>query len=362
MYAHTQLGAQVKHKMSILIDEQIAKDAHDLGLNISKVCENALKIQINQLRQGYNQPLSLTGVSFGKEKPMAGGEGFEPSTPNLGDTEFWNRFRTHLTEKNYRGGYDSTLYNYALKYSDCLVKRDLSRIRGLTASMKPNVLKALSSLAKFSGSYSDWQQLLKQYGLNWGGRSTDDLLIDRLTKGNTKEDVWGWVKEVKEAKPNLSELLTLMALTGMRYIEAINSYHLIQKLSDEKRLTEYYNLDRETLEHYKFKEIFIRDNKKAFISFMPKETLNEIVQGAVVPSIGAVKKSIQVQKIGLRFGDIREAHGTLMIKYLKESEINFLHGRVASGVFMQHYFNPSLIGDLKSRAFQGIKEIQEKIK
>jgi hypothetical protein len=28
---------------------------------------------------------------------------------------------------------------------------------------------------------------------------------------------------------------------------------------------------------------------------------------------------------------------------------------------MQHYFNPSLIADLKTRAFQGIKEIQEKI-
>jgi hypothetical protein len=64
----------------------------------------------------------------------------------------------------------------------------------------------------------------------------------------------------------------------------------------------------------------------------------------------------------LRFGDIREAHGTFMTKFLKESEINFLHGRVTASIFMANYFNPALIADLKSRAFQGIAEIQEKVK
>jgi intergrase/recombinase len=51
-----------------------------------------------------------------------------------------------------------------------------------------------------------------------------------------------------------------------------------------------------------------------------------------------------------------------MTKYLKKEEIDFLHGRVTSGVFMQHYFNPALIADLKVRAFQGIAEIMEKVK
>jgi hypothetical protein len=71
-----------------------------------------------------------------------------------------------------------------------------------------------------------------------------------------------------------------------------------------------------------------------------------------------------VQRLGIpqRFGDIREAHGTFFVKYLKESEINFLHGRVTNNVFMANYFNPSLIADLRSRVFQGIIEIQEKIK
>jgi hypothetical protein len=64
----------------------------------------------------------------------------------------------------------------------------------------------------------------------------------------------------------------------------------------------------------------------------------------------------------LRFSDVREAHGTFLTKFLKPSEIDFLHGRVTGSVFMANYFNPSLVSDLKARVFQGISEIQEKTK
>ena len=63
----------------------------------------------------------------------------------------------------------------------------------------------------------------------------------------------------------------------------------------------------------------------------------------------------------MRFADIRETHATFMTKYLKDNEIDFVHGRVTSNVFMRNYFNPSLISDLKERALQAIDEIQEKI-
>ena len=63
-----------------------------------------------------------------------------------------------------------------------------------------------------------------------------------------------------------------------------------------------------------------------------------------------------------RFSDIREAHATFMTKYLRPSEIDFLHGRVSSSIFMRNYFNPALVSDLKERVFKGINEIMEMIK
>ncbi|HEX69428.1 MAG TPA: hypothetical protein ENG10_03950 [Candidatus Bathyarchaeota archaeon] len=62
-----------------------------------------------------------------------------------------------------------------------------------------------------------------------------------------------------------------------------------------------------------------------------------------------------------RFGDVREVHGTFLTKYLRQPEIDFLHGRVSTNVFMQNYFNPALISDLKERVFKAIKEIETKI-
>jgi hypothetical protein len=61
----------------------------------------------------------------------------------------------------------------------------------------------------------------------------------------------------------------------------------------------------------------------------------------------------------LRFVDIQELHASLSTKHLKQPEIDFLHDRISTNVFMANYFNPALIADLKERAFKVAKEIEE---
>ena len=41
----------MKKRVSIYIDAELIKTAHELGLNVSKVCENALKEAIERLTQ-----------------------------------------------------------------------------------------------------------------------------------------------------------------------------------------------------------------------------------------------------------------------------------------------------------------------
>jgi len=61
----------------------------------------------------------------------------------------------------------------------------------------------------------------------------------------------------------------------------------------------------------------------------------------------------------LRLRDTRELHASLSTKHLEQPEIDFLHGRISTSVFMANYFNPALIADLKERAFKVAKEIEE---
>jgi len=251
--------------------------------------------------------------------------------------------------------------SYSKKYGHCLLERNLAEVRDLRETLRPNVIKSLASLSKYLGIYQDFKKMLSDFGLQWVGRSSSDIMIDRLQKVKDPNQIYTWIKETKDVRPNLSDLLDLMAYSGLRLSEAISSYNLIIELWEKKKLREYYNDETQTLEHFKYKEIFLRSTKKAFISFAPKWLISRITQNQPT-SYDAIHGDFVRDGRPMKFSDIREAHATFMTKYLREAEIDFLHGRCASSVFMRNYFNPALIGDLEARAMQGISEIQEKVR
>jgi hypothetical protein len=72
--------------------------------------------------------------------------------------------------------------SYAKRYVHCLVGNNLSELQTLSEDKRCHVLRALSCLAKYAGVYDDFKALKLAYGLKWTGRSSDDLLIDRLTR------------------------------------------------------------------------------------------------------------------------------------------------------------------------------------
>jgi len=273
----------------------------------------------------------------------------------------WEAFEKWLL-KDHRPHTTVSMVSYAKQFQDCLVQMDLSRVQDLRDSFRPNVLKALSALAKFTGVYEQYRKAMRGYGLKWGGRNADDIVIDRFTKVKDSGEVWSWIREVKRARPELTDFMDLMALTGLRLGEAIDSYNLIIDLAGKGKLTDYYKKDQGILEHFRYKDLFIRKSKKAFISFVPEELIQRIREDRPLKSKFGIQKRVSSQKLKLRFGDLREAHASFMTKHLQQSEIDFIHGRVSTNVFMRNYFNPALIGDLKARALKGIQEIQEKIR
>ena len=46
---------ELKKKLNLYIEEKTVIEAKELGLNISKVCENSLKLVIEQMKSFYNQ-------------------------------------------------------------------------------------------------------------------------------------------------------------------------------------------------------------------------------------------------------------------------------------------------------------------
>lgn len=152
--------------------------------------------------------------------------------------------------------------------------------------------------------HGDFRSLVSNYGLKWNVRN-DDLLIERFTKKNDVEAIFNWVKLVKTECPELSDFMDFMAVTGLRFGEAVESYNLIVQLAHEGKLGQYYNEEKAILEHYRFKGIFLRRTKKAFISFVPKELIQKL-GGHESLNIHSVQTRVKRRCKKLAFSDIRE--------------------------------------------------------
>jgi intergrase/recombinase len=348
----------VKVKVSVNIDKTIYEKAHSLGINVSKASENYLKTLIEAIE---NTTLSVNAL---QEQSLVRSPGFEPGSstwqgPTVVD---WQAFENWMvTVKKYRGSGAKTKLSYATRYHGLLFRGELGKVAELTPDSKANALKALSVLCEFLGFKNLFKKEMERFNLTWVGKSADKIFMERLTKVKDPEEIFSWIKTAKLAKLELSEFLDLMAITGLRLVEAVEAYNLIIRLGKQDKLSEYFNGANSSLEHFKFEGLFIRKSKKAFVSFVPAALIEAIAKHALIASAASVSKSLKKAGVKPRFADIRENHGSYMLRFLNENEINFLHGRVTNGVFMQHYFNPSLIGDLRERVFKGIAEIQEKV-
>ena len=104
--------------------------------------------------------------------------------------------------------------------------------------------------------YEDFRRLVKAYGLKWKTGNAEDLIISRMIKANENVNVLEWIHEVKDKLPKLSDFMDFILVSGLRYEEAINSYNLIIDLAKEGTLSDYYNAEKETLEHYQFKKLY----------------------------------------------------------------------------------------------------------
>jgi hypothetical protein len=292
-------------------------------------------------------------------RPPGFGPGFSPWQ---GDEESvdWAGFEFWVL-KEYHPVYAArNRIHYAKEYANCLFRGDFCELRLLSDDKRVHVMKALASLSKYLGVHGYFTGLIKGYGLKWASRNADDLIIARLTKPRNSEEMYEWMRRVKQAFPGFALFIDFMAATGLRYVEAVNSWNLIVDLAKRGRLTDYYDEHKQVLEHFRFKDLFIRRSKKAFISFVSIKLIANVAAGDTL-GMNALACRVRKRRLTQRFGDIREFHGSILTRTHSQPEIDFLHGRVSTGVFMTNYFNPAWISDLGERTLKAAEQLLAKI-
>ena len=222
-------------------------------------------------------------------------------------------------------------------------------------------MSAISNLSKYLGIYEFWRQIIKNTGLKWEKRSALETIIDILNSdiGDTQK----WLFEAVQRLPRkYATVLVFTALTGSRPSEACNSCKLIVEVSEKNRLHEYLNPELMMVQHFRYKDIFLRNSKIAYISFVSGELLNLILQRKPRIKYTALVSALRKRGFKIRIKELRKLYATLLREnqHLPKEAIDLLEGRVGESIFLRFYYKPFL-QNLKQKALKGIEPLQQKL-
>jgi len=234
-------------------------------------------------------------------------------------------------------------------------------------------MKAISSLATFTGRVELWRQIRQQHGLQW---STGIEKIDAFTRffDNDKSlDVMlEWLKEaVHTLDPNYANLLLFCTLTGMRGSEAVESIRLLasspirDNVSSGKQIgsytIRYYDPGRKILQHYLYPNIFIRRTKAIYIPIVNDEIIGIAQNMTKHPSLAGLKKQLRNRNLSMHIKYCRKIFASYLKQYGIETEIiNMLQGRRGKDIFLRHYYTPS-INSYRDKVLGAVSELQKQI-
>ena len=172
-----------------------------------------------------------------------------------------------------------------------------------------------------------------------------------------------WLREAVSALPSkYANLLLLCTLTGMRGTECVEAVELINQLQFGSKLssgTQYYNPERQILQHYLYPEIFIRRTKAIYISMVNDEIIG-IAKKIGQNSLKALERALMRRCLNMRIKYCRKIHASyLHSKGISSDLIDMLQGRISKNIFLRHYLVPD--SSFKIRVLDAVLELQKEI-
>lgn len=114
------------------------------------------------------------------------------------------------------------------------------------------------------------------------------------------------------------------------------------------------------LQHFKFKDIFLRKNKNAYISFISKETLNLVLETRPKVNYIAIVSALRRRKIKRRLKELRKLHATTLRSYLPQEIVDLVQGRISKTIFLRFYYKPFLL-DIREKTLKAMEPLQHEL-
>jgi len=240
-----------------------------------------------------------------------------------------------------------------------MISGSLRELDLLSPYVRDHAVKALTALSKYSGMYQEFRNKMKSYGVKRLRRDAFTSFLRILNNNNS--DILDWYrKAVNVLRSNERLFLRFVTITGLRKNEAVQSFNLIIRLHENADLENYYNKELNCLEHFKFKELFLRRTKNAYISFIPKEFIQKIAKSDPV-TYPAIIKRLKRKDLRTRINELRDYYGTFMVRHgLIREEVDLLQGRIPPSIFIRHYWSPSF-KEMRDRTLKAISLLKQSL-
>jgi hypothetical protein len=262
--------------------------------------------------------------------------------------------KTHWTIKQTK--------NYAKKYGHVLYSWDCAEIMTLSPRNRHHVMSALASLAKFQGQYDRFQHLKQSYNLKWSSGQESLQSFNRFF--NPDMSLESMLQQIAKMISNtpiiMGQIIKFCCLTGLRPAEAVESVRLI---NDKDKFAKYYNPERQALEHFRFPDIFLRQTKKAYLSFVTPEMLNMVRHSepsTILPTYNAIRLTCRRKGVNMDMRYCRKIFASWLHKHgISDVLIDLLQGRVGKSVLINHYIQPGQ--DYKDKILDAVNRLKQEI-
>jgi intergrase/recombinase len=266
----------------------------------------------------------------------------------------------HLSLNGYLQNMFLTMLTFccATQRKYCKFLFDVKGVSLVPTSNRNNVIKALTVLSKFTGQHEQFKSSLKNFGIKLHKQNGIESFL-RMLKANESDILDWYVKAYDAVRDNERLYLSFCKVSGIRKEEAINSFNLIIELAKQSRLSEYYDSELNCLMHFKYPQMFLRNTKNVYISFVPERLINQIINSQPI-TYPQIRKRMNRYKLKVRISELRDYFGTSLLQHgILEQDVNLLQGRIPVSVFIRHYWSPRL-KELGNRVFKALETLDMK--
>jgi hypothetical protein len=277
----------------------------------------------------------------------------------------WNQFKQFLLQRT-NAKTTGERIRYSKQFVNVLQTGDAQPLLQVTPDKRIHAMKGLASLSRFLGCYDTWLQIRQRYNLKWSTGNENLAAFQRFFDDKRSLDsMLQWVRDAIRVLPApMGEIIKFNVLTGLRPNEALAAIRLLNIQNSEigkMNKVQYYNPERQCLEHFRFPEIFLRRTKSAYISIVDNQLLQIAQKVRKTPTYEVLR--FRCTRAGLEFhmGWCRKIFGSWLRQNggIASETVDLLQGRVPRTVFARNYFTPD--SSLRQRVLDSLSRLQQTI-